>query len=161
MSETYANVEWETGDWITKEKMNQMQSNSIFVKEEGPDYQTIIVGEIWHRDFASGSRSEMFLKLNGTQVGSGFVQAVSTEDESFVEADYSISGLTNDLHTITFTVDGDEPGSPGVSIKTFPFRKTANMNYLTFWFTLWNNQNHFGVHSITVIAHESAESWTL
>ena len=161
-------VDWDTGDFITKGRMDHMINQAKNVKEEGPDFQTVLASDVTSSGpsvIHNGPLQVWIGRTNtyshGTMIGE-YSYGVSSGTTDFTMIYPGVGSGDWILHFVLDTTDTDVP-----QIVQRRFVKTENMNYLSMWLTPFHNtigllnHNIHGAHSVTVILHRETQGWTV
>lgn len=143
----FKQINWITGDLISVPRMTQYQENTDLLVGR---FSTIVIRNEPYNTLAGPNQNQFYLKIDGTQIGDTLVNTdlSSLSISACSQYNLDITPLTYAEHTIT--------AWQGADLGTFKFVRTQEMDYLTYFVTLFKDLSTFGRHNLSVITSKNA-----
>ena len=149
----WTDITWLFNEQPSSNKRNTEFQSVVHVREEANYYQ--LVNSVLVSVVDSLSSMSYQIKVDGSTLAGTSTVLSSTAG---VQSDLDISGLTEDIHTVSFE------HSSGFDFGVFRFYKTPDMERISFFYKFatpvldgdWTHQLEY----FTVIGHRELKSWT-
>ena len=136
-------INWNSGDMIDVTRMNQYVANTEYITSLFS--RLVIRNEPYKTDATAPNSNYFYIKIDGSQSGATLVNTdLSTNSASACSIyNMDIRNLSLSSHTIV-------PWQ-GSNLSGFNFVRTEEMNYLSYWVTLYKNGSTFGRYNFSVV----------